>query len=66
MVVLSESYVKNLEHKAIAESLTLNLRPKTYRRNLDDTHARFKSKEQSRISKDFKLTGQTNSIYHRR
>ena len=32
MVVLSKSYVQNLEHKAIAEALTLNLAPKTYRR----------------------------------
>ena len=48
MVVLSESYVQNLEHKTIAEALTLNLAPKTYRRYVDDTHARFKSKEQSR------------------
>ena len=37
-----------MEHKAIAEALTLNLAPKTYRRYLDDTHARFTSKEQSR------------------
>ena len=37
MVVLSESYVQNLEHKAIAEALTLNLAPKTYRPYVDDT-----------------------------
>ena len=30
MVVLSENYVQNLEHKAIAEALTLNLALKTY------------------------------------
>ena len=47
MIVLSKSYVHNLEHKAIAEALTLNLAPKAYRRYVDDTHARFKSKEQS-------------------
>ena len=29
MVVLCKSYVQNLEHKAIAERLTLNLAPKT-------------------------------------
>ena len=46
MIVLSESYIQNLEHKAIAEALTLNLTPKTYRRYVDDTHARFTSKEQ--------------------
>ena len=48
MVVLFESYVQNLEHKAIAEALTLNLAPKTYKRYVDDTDARFTSKEQSR------------------
>ena len=32
MVVLSESYVQNLESKAIAEALTLNIAPKTFRR----------------------------------
>ena len=39
MVVLSESCAQNLEHKAIAEALTLNLAPKTYRQQFDDTHA---------------------------
>ena len=39
MVVLSESYVQNLEQKAIAEALTLNLAPTTYRRYVDDTYA---------------------------
>ena len=48
MVVLSKSYVQNLERKAIAEALTSNLAPKKYRRHVDDTHARLKSKEQSR------------------
>ena len=48
MVVLSESYVQNLEYKATAEALTLNLAPKTNNWYVDDTHARFKSKEQSR------------------
>ena len=40
MVVLCES--------AIAEVLTLNLAPKTQRLYVDDTHAQFTSKEQSR------------------
>ena len=39
MVVLSESYIQNLEQKAIAEALTLNVAPTTYRRYVDDTHA---------------------------
>ena len=36
-----------MENKAIAEALTLNLEPKTYRQNVNDAHARFTSKEQS-------------------
>ena len=48
MVVLFESYVQNLKHKAIGEALTLNLAPKTYGRYVDDTHGQFTSKEQSR------------------
>ena len=48
MLVLSESYVPNLQQKGIAEALTLNLAPTTYRRYVDDTHVRFKSKGQSR------------------
>ena len=47
MIVLSKSCVQILEHKGIAEALTLNLAPKTYKRYVNDTHARFKSKEQS-------------------
>ena len=43
----------NLEHKAIAEALTLNLSPKTYRQYVDDIHARFTSKEQSREFQNF-------------
>ena len=46
MVVLSESYIQNLEQKAIAEALTLNLAPTTYRRYVDYTHMRFESKGQ--------------------
>ena len=48
MIVLCKSYVQNLDHKYIAEALTLNLSPRTYRRYVDDTHTRFTSKEQSR------------------
>ena len=52
---MPENNVQNFELKAIAEALTLSQAPKTYRQYVDDTHARFKSKEQSgRISNDFK------------
>ena len=44
MVVLSESYLQHLEHKAIAEALTIQIQPKTFKRYVDDSHARFTSK----------------------
>ena len=36
-----------MEHKAIAEALTLNQALKTYRQYVDDTHAQFKYQKQS-------------------
>ena len=44
MVVLSESYLQHLEHKAIAEALTINIQPKLFKQYVDDSHARFTSK----------------------
>ena len=44
MAVLSESYLQDLEHKAIAESFTLQIQPKTFKRYVNDSHARFTSK----------------------
>ena len=46
MVALSESYIQNMEHKAIAETFTIYLVPKADRR-FDDTYVPFKSKGQS-------------------
>ena len=43
MVVLSKSYVQNLEQKAIAEALTLNLALTTYRQYVDDTQVSYAS-----------------------
>ena len=47
MVILSEIYVQNFEHKVIAEALTLNLAPKTYKQYVDDTHLQLTSKDKS-------------------
>ena len=47
MFAFSKSYAQNLEHKAIPEAFTLNPAPTAYRRYVDDTHARFESKERS-------------------
>ena len=44
MVVLSESYLQHLEHKAITEALAIQIQPKTFKRYVDDSHARFTSK----------------------
>ena len=46
MVVLSESYLQHLERKAIAEALTIQIQPKTFKRYVGDSPARFPSKHQ--------------------
>ena len=47
MVVLSECYLQRIEHISITQALTLNLAPKTFKRFVDDSHARFSNREQS-------------------
>ena len=47
MVVLSECYLQRIEHISITQALTLNLAPKTFKRFVDDSHARFNNREQS-------------------
>ena len=47
MVVLSECYLQRIEHTSITQALNLNLAPKTFKRFLDDSHARFNNREQS-------------------
>ena len=44
MVVLSESYLQNLEKNAIELALRFDIVPKTFRRYVDDSHARFGSR----------------------
>ena len=41
MVVLSECYLQRIEHIFIAQALNLNLAPNTFKRFVDDSHARF-------------------------
>ena len=53
MVVLSESYLQHLEHKAIAEALAIQIQPKTFKRYVDDSHARFTSKRHANTFKKF-------------
>ena len=45
MVVMAEGYLQVLEEKAIQDALLNNISLKTYRRYVDDSHARFESKE---------------------
>ena len=47
MVVLSECYLQRLEEKSIALSFALNISPKTFKRYVDDIHARFENKQKS-------------------
>ena len=44
MVILSESYLQNLEKNAIELALTFDIAPKTFRRYDDDSHARYGSR----------------------
>ena len=47
MVVLSECYLQRLEEKSIALSFALNISPKTFKRYVDDSDARFENKQKS-------------------
>ena len=44
MVALSESYLRNLEQNAIELALRFDIASKTFRRYVDDSHARFGSR----------------------
>ena len=44
MVVLSECYLQKIEFKAITEALNYKIAPKTFRRFVDDSHARFQNR----------------------
>lgn len=45
MVVVAEAYLQHLEDIAIRTALHTNVAPKSYRRYVDDSHARFTSME---------------------
>ena len=47
MVVFSECYLQRLEEKSIALSLAFNITPKTFKRYVDDSQARFENKQKS-------------------
>ena len=64
MVVLSECYLQRIEHTSITQALNLNLAPKTFKRFVDDSHARFNNREQSLQFLDT-LISQDPSIQYR-
>ena len=47
MVVISEAFLQRLEDGALQEALATNLAPLTYKRYVDDSHARFETEHQS-------------------
>ena len=49
MVLLSESYLQHLEHKAMTEALTIQIQPKTFKRYVGDSHARFTSNHHANV-----------------
>eukprot|EP00794_Sanderia_malayensis_P002664 gene2664-3081_t len=47
MVVIAEAYLQHIELKAIKEALTAGVPPISFKRYVDDSHSRFKSKPES-------------------
>ena len=43
----SECYLQRIKHISITQALNLNLAPKTFKRFVEDSHARFNNREQS-------------------
>ncbi|XP_047143649.1 uncharacterized protein LOC124817506 [Hydra vulgaris] len=41
MVVISEAYLQHIEYNAVQQALTINIAPITFKRYVDDCHARF-------------------------
>ena len=63
MVVLSESYLQHLEHKAMAEALTIQIQPKAFKRYVDDSHDCFTSKHHANIFQEI-LNNQDPAIQY--
>ena len=61
MVVLFECYLQRIKHISITQAL--NLAPKTFKRFVDDSHARFNNREQSLQFLDI-LNSQDSSIQY--
>ena len=46
-VLISEAFLQRLEERELQEALAINLAPLTYKRYVDDSHARFETVHQS-------------------
>ena len=47
MVILSESYLQHIEHQSLETALIHQICPKSFKRYVDDSHARFQNKNNS-------------------
>ena len=66
MVVLCESYLQHLEYKAMVVAFTMQIQPKTLKRYVDDSHARFTSKHHAiNFSRNLKQTRSSYPIHYR-
>ena len=63
MVVLSKCYLQRIEHISTTQAPTINLVPKTFKRFVDDSNARFNNREQSLLFLDI-LNSQDPSIQY--
>ena len=63
MVVISEAFLQRLEDRALQEALATNLAPLTYKRYVDDSHARFETVHQSHSFLNI-LNKQNKAIKH--
>ena len=63
MVVIAEGYLQVLEKQAIDNALSHGCCPKTYRRYVDDSHARFNSSEEAETFRTI-LNQQDESIQY--
>ena len=60
----SECYLQRIKHISIIQALNLNLAPKTFKRFVEDSHARFNNREQSLQFLEQILNSQDPSIQY--
>ena len=65
MIVLSESYLHNLEKNALELALRFDIAPKTFRRYVDDSYARFGSRSNAAEFLNILDSEDPNTMHHR-